>query len=123
MPWRNWSVLIVLVLANYVVFSILATLVFPVRPQAPLMRAAQPTFTPGTLPLQRVGPLSYDFLTPSPIGQASAVSTRSTVVPTSTFSATLAATVTVTEMPTATSTLVVPPTSAVSITATATRRP
>ena len=122
MPWRNWSVLIVLVLANYVVFSVLATLVFPVRPQAPLMRVVQPTFTPGTRALERVGPLSYDFLTPSPIVTGATASSRSTVVPTSTFSATVAATLAATESPSPAATLA-PPTLGISSTVPATRRP
>ena len=65
MAWRNWSVILLLILANYVVFSILATLVFPVPPQTPPTHVARPTFTPGTSPLQPVGTLTYDFLTPS----------------------------------------------------------
>ncbi len=66
MPWRNWSVLIVLVLANYVVFSIIGTLLFPVTPLAAPTHVAHPTFTPGGQMLQRVEPLTYEFLTPSP---------------------------------------------------------
>jgi hypothetical protein len=84
MPWRKWNVIIVLILANYVVFGLFAAFVFPVKPQAPLVHAAQPTFTPGTRPLQRVGTLSYDFLTPSPIVRATNTSTRTpTASPTS----------------------------------------
>ncbi len=63
---RNWSIIIVLVLANYLVFSTLAVLVFPLQPLAAPTHAPQPTVTPGALPLQRVSPLPYDFLTPSP---------------------------------------------------------
>ena len=66
MNWRNWSIIIVLVLANYLVFSALAVLAFPPKQIEPPTRAAQPTFTLGAQPLQRVSPLSYDFLTPSP---------------------------------------------------------
>lgn len=80
MPWRRWNVIIVLILANYVVFGLLAALVFPVQSPAPLMRTAQPTFTPGAKPLQRVGTLTYDFLTPTTL--ATRAPTSSTPVPT-----------------------------------------
>ena len=114
MPWRKWNIIIVLVLANYVVFGLLAAFVFPVRPQAPLIHAAQPTFTPGTPSPQRVGTLSYDFLTPSPIVRATNTSTR-TPIPTATApnatpteatttSATSAATIASTSVPTTAST-------------------
>lgn len=82
MPWRNWSVIVVLILTNYVVFSILAALVFPVKPAAPFARTAAPTFTPGVPGLQRVGTLTYDFLTPSPTATLTLTGTRPTVVPT-----------------------------------------
>jgi hypothetical protein len=88
MAWRNWSVILLLILANYVVFSILATLVFPVPPQTPPTHIARPTFTPGTPPLQAVGTLTYDFLTPSatptPTGipPTATATPRSTVIPT-----------------------------------------
>jgi hypothetical protein len=84
MPWRKWNVIVVLILANYVVFGVLAALVFPVKPQAPLIHPAQPTFTPGTKAPQRVGTLSYDFLTPSPSVRATNTSTRTPVAPTAT---------------------------------------
>lgn len=95
MPWRRWNVIIVLILANYVVFGLLAALVFPVQSPAPLMRTAQPTFTPGAKPLQRVGTLTYDFLTPTVVG------TRATVIPTLVPSTVLTpgATLPVTAMP------------------------
>ncbi len=79
MPWRKWNVIIVLILANYVVFGLLATFVFPVKAPAPLIHTPQPTFTPGIRPLQRVGTLSYDFLTPSP---RATNTSASTVIPT-----------------------------------------
>ena len=66
MKWNNWSIIVVLILANYLVFSTLAVLVFPTKPIAPPTHVIEPTFTPGALPLQRVGTLTYDFLTPSP---------------------------------------------------------
>ncbi len=117
MPWRKWNVIIVLILANYVVFGLFAAFVFPVRPQAPLSHPAQPTFTPGAPSPQRVGTLSYDFLTPSPIVRATNTSTwtrtpiATTETPTDTTptSATTAAPATATIAPTAAATL--PPTS------------
>ena len=66
MTWRNLSIIIVLVLANYLVFSTLAVLVFPPQPLAVPTHQVQATFTPGAPPLVRVGTLTYDFLTPSP---------------------------------------------------------
>ncbi len=63
---RMLSIVVVLVLANYIVFSALAVLAFPTKPITPPLHTAQPTFTPGGQPLQRVDPLTYDFLTPSP---------------------------------------------------------
>lgn len=93
MPWRKWNVILVLILANYVVFGLLATFVFPVQAPAPLVHTPQPTFTPGVKPLQRVGTLSYDFLTPSP--RATNTSAR-TVVPTFTPEAPADATVSAT---------------------------
>jgi hypothetical protein len=65
MTARNLSIVIVLVLANYLVFSTLAVLAFPATPVTPPAHTAEPTYTPGALPLQRVGTLTYDFLTPS----------------------------------------------------------
>jgi len=61
MNWRNLSIIIVLVLANYLVFSTLAVLVFPPKPIAPPTHEVQPSFTPGARTLQRVGTLTYDF--------------------------------------------------------------
>ncbi|MBM3130008.1 MAG: hypothetical protein FJ009_15475 [Chloroflexi bacterium] len=84
MPWRKWNVIIMLILANYVVFGLLAAFVFPVKTQAPLVHTAQPTFTPGTKPLQRVGTLSYDFLTPSLTARPTNTSTRTPIAPTAT---------------------------------------
>jgi len=66
MVWRNWSVIVVLLLANYLVFSVLATWVFPVPPVTPIARTPMPTFTPGGKAFQQVEPLKYEFLTPSP---------------------------------------------------------
>ena len=87
MPWRNWSVIIVLVLANYVVFSIIGTLLFPVTVPAAPTHVARPTFTPGGQILQRVDPLTYEFLTASPTPTTTTLptstpTTQATVIPT-----------------------------------------
>ncbi len=81
--WRTWSVIVVLLLANYLVFSSLATLVFPPTPITAPTHAAKPTFTRSIIELRNVGTLSYDFLTP-------------TVTPTITATPTLTATATLT---------------------------
>ncbi len=65
MAWRNWSVIVVLVLANYLVFSLLATLVFPATPITAPTHVPRPTYTLGILELRSVGTLSYSFLTPT----------------------------------------------------------
>ncbi len=65
MAWRNWSAIVVLLLANYLVFSTLATFVFPPTPVTAPVHAVQATFTPGALELRAVGTLSYDFLNPT----------------------------------------------------------
>jgi hypothetical protein len=70
------SVVLVLILANYLVFSLIFVFVFPPRGIAPPTYVAQPTFTPGATPLQRVEPLTYEFLTPSPTASPTATSTR-----------------------------------------------
>ena len=66
MKWNSWSIIIVLILANYLVFSTLAVLVFPTRPVVAPTHVVEPTFTPGAKQLERVGTLTYDFLTPTP---------------------------------------------------------
>lgn len=78
MTWRNLSIIIILVLANYLVFSTLAVLVFPPKPLAPPTHEAQATFTPGAPPLIRVGTLTYDFLTPSPTATITGTLTAAT---------------------------------------------
>lgn len=94
MPWRHWSVIVVLILANYVVFSIIGTLLFPATPPPVPTRAAQPTFTAGAPVLQRVGTLVYEVATPSPTITATSTLTltlpltRSTGTPTRTFTPT-----------------------------------
>ena len=102
MPWRNWSVIVVLILANYVVFSIIGTLLFPVVPPAAPTHVARPTFTPGIQAPQRVEPLTYEFLTPSPTQTVTAKpvtptpTSKTTVTPTSTLTTTLTVTPTAT---------------------------
>lgn len=80
MNGRNLSIIIVLVLANYLVFSTLAVLVFPPTPMAAPTHEIQATFTPGAPPLTRVSTLTYDFLTPSPT--ATITATLSAATPT-----------------------------------------
>ncbi|MBI4786094.1 MAG: hypothetical protein HY782_03490 [Chloroflexi bacterium] len=65
MNWRNTSVIVVLILANYLVFGTLATFVFPPTPVTAPTRLVKATFTPGVVELQNVGTLTYDFLTPT----------------------------------------------------------
>lgn len=89
MAWRNWSVIAVLILANYLVFSTLATLVFPPAPITAPTHVAKPTFTPGAAELRNVGTLTYDFLTPTvtqtftPTLTITGTNTARTVIPTS----------------------------------------
>jgi hypothetical protein len=82
MKWSNWSIIVVLILANYLVFSTLAVLVFPTQPLTPPTHIVEPTFTPGAKQLQRVGTLTYDFLTPSPTATAPLTSTLTPASPT-----------------------------------------
>ena len=82
MTWRNLSIVIVLVLANYLVFSTLAVLVFPPQPIAVPTHEVQATFTPGARPLIRVGTLTYDFLTPSPTTTFTSTRTLTAATPT-----------------------------------------
>ncbi len=65
MHWRTWSVIVVLLLANYLVFSSLATLVFPPTPITAPTHVVKPTFTRSIIELRNVGTLTYDFLTPT----------------------------------------------------------
>lgn len=91
MPWRNWSVIIVLILANYVVFSIIGALLFPVTPPIAPTLVARPTFTSAPPPLQRVGTLVYETPTPT---------LTSTSTATATLRITTTATITITPTPT-----------------------
>jgi hypothetical protein len=70
MTWRNWSFLIVLILMNYLVFSVLGSYVFTSSTETTPTHTPQPTFTPGARALTPVAPLPYSFLTPSPISGA-----------------------------------------------------
>jgi hypothetical protein len=91
MPWRHWSVIVVLILANYIVFSIIGTLLFPANPAPAPTHIAYPTFTPGAPPLQRVGTPVLDLPTATATIIATSTltaTTRSTVIPTSTLTPT-----------------------------------
>lgn|SRR5574341_934038 len=97
MTWRNWSVIVIVILMNYIVFSLLGTLFFPPPQESGLIHTPQPTFTPGAGALTRVT-LTYDFLTPTAAGtllpatsgRPGTAATRSST-PTSSSSATLQA--------------------------------
>lgn len=84
MPWRNWKVLLIIILANYVVFSIVGTIAFPVTPPPAPTRALHPTFTPGALPLERA---TLKFDTPTVIPTATSITTA-TISPPATSSPT-----------------------------------
>ncbi len=81
MPWRNWRVVVVVLLANYMVFSLLGTFVFPAAPIMAPTHAPRATFTQSIIELRNVGTLTYDFLTPTVT--ATFVSTP-TITPTAT---------------------------------------
>ncbi len=84
MVWRKWNVIVVLVLANYLVFAMLGTLVFTDSNSGTRTRAADPTFTPRPTELKRVSPLPYDFGTPTlPRGTATLATGSPTVSATS----------------------------------------
>lgn len=97
MAWRRGSTLIVLILANYLVFSLLATWVFPAPPLTPPTHVPRPTFTPGGDPLRNVDPLAYDFLTPS--ATPTATGAPPTETPTTTATRTPPFTLTLTRSP------------------------
>lgn len=65
MPWRNWRVVVIVLLANYMVFSLLGTFVFPAAPITAPTHAPRATFTRSIIELRNVGTLTYDFLTPT----------------------------------------------------------
>ncbi len=85
MAWRNWNVVLVLILANYLVFSFLAAWVFPAAPVTAPTHIPKPTFTRSIIQPRNVGTLSYDFLTPT--ATATFVSTQ-TITATRTATAT-----------------------------------
>jgi hypothetical protein len=89
MPWGNWKVLLIIILANYVVFSIVGAVFLPVAPPPAPTRSVHPTFTPGALPLERA---TLSLNTPPP------TSTVNTTV-TSTASITPSLTITPTGSP------------------------
>jgi hypothetical protein len=95
MVWHKWNVILILLLANYIVFSLLAALVFPVTPVGAPTHVAKPTFTPGARMLKQVDPLTYEFLTPSP---------SPTLTPRVTATRTLTATLTISATETLTAT-------------------
>jgi hypothetical protein len=98
MVWRKWSTIIYIIIANYFVFGALATWVFPVPPQTAPKRTPYPTFTLSVQELQRVEPLTYDFLTPS------ATPTITGTLPTATLTVTRTVRGTLTISPTITAT-------------------
>lgn len=65
MPWRNWRIVVVVLLANYLVFSFLGAFVFPLSPITAPTHVPKATYTRGINELRNVGTLSYDFLTPT----------------------------------------------------------
>ncbi len=100
MVWRKWNVIVVLILANYLVFATLAVLAFPESNDALRTRTANPTFTPRPTELKRVSPIPYDFGSPTVVaGTPTRIAT-----PVATPSATLSATPTATATPAATAT-------------------
>lgn len=127
MPWRNWSIVVVLILSNYIVFSLLGSYAFPAAPESAPTHVAQPTFTPGGVRgLTRVPPLSYPFLTPtvnaSVTAASSTVTTTISVTRTIVPSAAITGTVTPVDVAATrslTNTLVPQPTGAISAPATA----
>ncbi len=81
MPWRNWRVIVLVLLANYLVFSVLGAFVFPLSPITAPTHVPRATFTRSIIELRNVGTLTYDFLTPT--ATATFVSTP-TITPTAT---------------------------------------
>ncbi len=83
MSWRTWSFVVLLILLNYIIFSVLGSYVFIASTDTTPTHTPQPTFTPGSRALTRVSPLPYPFLTPSIIpGSASTTPSRSTITAT-----------------------------------------
>ena len=88
MTWRNWSFIAVLILMNYIIFSLLGSFIFiPITDTTPT-HTPLPTFTPGARALTPVAPLPYAFLTPSAI--PGSVRVTATVAVTVTITSTLA---------------------------------
>jgi len=83
MTWRNWSFIVVLMLLNYLVFSVLGSFVFVPTLDTTPTHTPQPTFTPGARALTAVAPLPYSFLTPSSVpGTVRVTATTSATLPT-----------------------------------------
>ncbi len=83
MSWRTWSFVVLLILLNYIIFSILGSYVFVASADSTPTHTPQPTFTPGARALTRVSPLPYPFLTPSvPLGSVTTTPPRSTITAT-----------------------------------------
>lgn len=97
MTWRNWSFIVLVVLANYIVFTVLGSYIFTPSTDFTPTHTAQPTFTPGARALTPVAPLPYTFLTPSPI--VSAARTGTAPAAGSPISATLLPTASATRSP------------------------
>lgn len=83
MTWRNWSFIVVLLLLNYIIFSVLGSFVLVPTSDITPTHTPQPTFTPGARALTPVAPLPYTFLTPSPVpGSVRATAITSGTLPT-----------------------------------------
>ena len=80
MTWRNWSFIVVLLLLNYIVFSVLGSYIFIPSTETTPTSTPQPTFTPGARALTQVAPLPYTFLTPSPVAGATRLGVTNTPV-------------------------------------------
>lgn len=99
MTWRNWSFLVVLILMNYIVFSVLGSFIFTPTADVTPTHTAQPTFTPGARALTPVAPLVYPFLTPSPIPGAVRATSSPTLATGTAVTATIAPTSSATRAP------------------------
>ena len=86
MSWRNWSFIVVLLLMNYIVFSLLGSFIFVPATDVTPTHTPQPTFTPGARSLTQVPPLPYTFLTPSPLPGATRATASPAALPTVTAS-------------------------------------
>ncbi len=86
MSWRTWSFVVLLILLNYIIFSVLGSYVFVASADTTPTHTPLPTFTPGSRALTRVSPLPYPFLTPSVLpGSGTLTPPRSITVTLPTF--------------------------------------